>query len=205
MKTALKEKLPPEKKKALLKVLTYEKVRGKPIYYRDYRKVLEGELPPEGVMGSSGLQAYLISLIVGYLLSVLDRDRFVVLTNEVGFKLTRGSWRNLDIAIFEKEQVEPYLVQDKLIPVPPIVVIEIDTKADLSRYGSFEEYMYEKTKDLLEAGVKKVIWYVSKVKKVLIAESGKDWITKDWSAEVEVFEGIQLSLERLLKDEGIEI
>ncbi len=192
MKTALKEKLPPEKRRALLRLLTYEKVKGKPIYYRDYRKVLEGELTPEGVMGSSGLQAYLISLIVGYLLSLIDRKRFVVLTNEVGFKFARGSWRNLDIAVFEKEQVRPYLAQDKLIPVPPLVVIEIDTKADLSKYGSFEEYMYEKTKDLLEAGVQMVIWYISKVKKVLVAERGKDWITKDWDAEVEVLEGIEI-------------
>ena len=59
-------------------------------------------------------------------------------------------------------------MQDKLISVPPKVVIEVDTKADLSKYKSFEAYMYEKTQELLNAGVKKVIWIVTKPKKILI-------------------------------------
>ncbi len=205
MGMAVKEKLSKEKKQELLKVLTYEKVKGKPIYYRGYKKVLKGELPPEAVMGSSGLQAFLIRLLVEFLLSTLDRDKYEVLFNEVGFICGKGSWRNLDIAVFGKEKVKPYLVQDKLIPVPPFVVIEIDTKADLSKYSSFEEYMYEKTTDLLDAGVQRVIWYITKVKKVLIAEAGKDWITSDWDREVEVLKGIKLNLKTLLNKEGVEI
>jgi len=42
-------------KRRLLKVLTYERRYGSPIYYRDYKKVLSSELPPEAVMGSSVL------------------------------------------------------------------------------------------------------------------------------------------------------
>jgi len=33
----------------------------------------------------------------------------------------------------------------------------------------------------------------------------KDWITKDWNSDVEVLEGVKLNLEKLLKEEGIEI
>ncbi len=203
--SALKEKLDEEKRKALLKLLTYEKVKGKPIYYRNYKKVLKGELPPEAVMGSGGLQAYIVKLIVAFLFKTLDSGKYEVLFNELGFLYTKGSWRNLDIAIFEKEKVKPYLTQDKLVPVAPITVIEVDTKADLSKYGSFEEYMYEKTKDLLEAGVEKVIWYMSKVKKVLVAQRKQDWIVKDWNSDVEVLENIKLNIVELLKEEGIEI
>ncbi|RTZ58998.1 MAG: Uma2 family endonuclease, partial [Gammaproteobacteria bacterium] len=97
-----KGKLSKEEKRQLLKILTYEKVNGKPIYYRDYKKVLKGELPPEAVMGSSGLQAYLIRLLVEFLLKVLDRKKYEILFNELGFLYKKGSWRNLDIAIFER-------------------------------------------------------------------------------------------------------
>ena len=200
-KTATKWTLSEEERKKLLKVLTYEKVRGKPIYYRDYKKVLKGELPPEAVMGSSGLQAYLIMLLIKFLLSQLDEEKFILLSNELGFLYGKGSWRNLDIAIFERERVKPYLMQDKLIPVPPKVVIEIDTKADLSRYGSFEEYVHEKTQDLLDAGVEKVIWIFTKTKKVMVAERGKKWIVQDWDEDFEVMEDIKLNISEILKRE----
>ncbi|NPA42339.1 MAG: Uma2 family endonuclease [Aquificae bacterium] len=190
-----------EEKKALLKLLTYEKVNGKPIYYRNYKKVLKGELPPEAVMGSSGLQAYIIMLILEFLLKNLDKSKYTVLTNELGFLYKKGSWRNLDIAIFEKEKVKPYLMEDKLIPVAPKIVIEVDTKADLSRYGSVEEYAHEKTQDLLNAGVEKVIWIFTKTKKVMIAPRREKWVVQNWNEDFEVFEGIRLNIEELLKEE----
>ena len=202
MGMAVKEKLSKEKRQELLKVLTYEKVKGKPIYYRGYKKVLKGELPPEAVMGSSELQSLIISLLLKYLFKVLP-DEFTALTNELGFFTSSKSFRSLDIAIYRKEDMKK--PQDKYTKRVPIVVIEIDTKADLSKYSSFEEYMYEKTTDLLDAGVQRVIWYITKVKKVFIAEAGKDWITSDWDREVEVLKGIKLNLKTLLNKEGVEI
>ncbi len=194
------KKLTKEERKRLLKVLTYERVNGKPIYYRDYKKVLKGELPPEAVMGSSGLQAFIVRLIVEFLLKSLDISRYEILFNELGFLYRKGSWRNLDIAIFEKEKVKPYLMQDRLIPVAPKVVIEVDTKADLSRYGSLEEYAYEKTQDLLDAGVEKLIWIFTKTKKVMVAEKGEKWIVQGWEEDFEVFEGMRLNIGELLEE-----
>ncbi|GAB6065174.1 hypothetical protein JCM9492_02660 [Aquifex pyrophilus] len=200
MERTLKKKLSKEEKKELLKLLTYEKVKGKPIYYRGYEKVLKGELPPEAVMGSSGLQAFLIRLIVEFLLKTLDLRKYEILFNELGFLYQKGSWRNLDIAIFEKEKVKPYLLEDKLIPVPPKIVIEVDTKADLTRYKSFESYMYEKTQDLLDAGVEKVIWITTKPRKVMVAEKGKPWLVQDWNKDIEVMNGIRINLNEIVKD-----
>ena len=197
LKTKGKKKLSPEEKKALLKILTYEKVNGKPIYYRNYKKVLKDELPPEAVMGSSGIQAYLVRLLVAFLFQVLDLRKYEVLFNEVGFRYKKGSWKNLGIAIFEREKVEPYLFSEKLIPVAPKVVIEVDTKADLSKYGSVEEYAYEKTQDLLDAGVEKVIWIFTRPKKVQIAEKGKKWIVQDIDEDIPLIEGIVLNLREL--------
>ena len=202
MKVKEKSALSSEERRKLLKVLTYEKVNGKPVYYRDYRKVLKGELPPEAVMGSSELRAVIIAIILKYLFKTLPDD-YIILTNELGFIYAPKSFRSLDIAVYtKKDLLKP---QDKYTKKTPIVVIEIDTKADLSRYIGLEEYIYEKTQGLLDAGVQKVIWYITKVKKVLVAQRQRDWITKDWDSDVEVLEGVKLNLEKLLREEGVEI
>ncbi|NPB08474.1 MAG: Uma2 family endonuclease [Aquificae bacterium] len=202
MVMTLKTPLSSEERRKLLKLLTYEKVRGKPIYYRGYEKVLRGELPPEAVMGSSELQALIVALLVKYLFESLPEE-FVVLTNELGFRSAPRTFRSLDIAIYKKEDLKK--PSSGYATKPPLAVIEIDTKADLSRYGSFEEYAYEKTQELLDAGVERVIWFITKVKKVLIAEKGKDWLTKSWESDIPLPGGVKLNLGELLKKEGIEI
>jgi len=107
--------------------LIYEMVRGSTVYYRDYNRVLAGEKSLEEVMGSSGLQSYLIMLILNLLLSKIS-NKYVILSNEVGFKFSPKSWRNLDIAIFEREKVKDCLLKDEYIAVPPKIVIEVDRK-----------------------------------------------------------------------------
>ncbi len=200
--TEEKKRLSKEERRRLLKLLTYEKVKGKPIYYRGYKEVLKGKLPPEAVMGSSELHAVLLILISAFLKINVGKD-YVVAGGELGFFTAPNSFRNLDIAIYRKEDMlKP---ETKYSRKSPLVVIEIDTKADLSNYGNFEGYMYEKTQELLDAGVQKVIWFITKVKKVFIAEQGKDWITTDWDRDIEVIEGVKLNLGKLLKSEGIKI
>ncbi|MFN0239004.1 Uma2 family endonuclease [Hydrogenobacter sp. Uz 6-8] len=175
--------------------------RGKPIYYRDYQKVLSGEKTPEEVMGSSKIQWFILYLIYSYLVQKLDRNRYIIATNEAGFKTTKGSWRNLDIAIFEKEKLLREGIDHRYTAVAPEVVIEIDTKADLTKYGDFMNYCREKTQELLDAGVKKVIWYTTFDKKVMIAEEGKKWFITGWDEEVEIIEDIKINLQNLLEEE----
>ncbi len=201
-KVAVKKALSEKGREELLKILTYERVRGKPIYYKNYRKVLRGELDPEVIMGSGELHAILLLLIGKFLMDNLGDD-FIVLGGELGFFTSADSFRSLDIAIYKREDMKS--PSKGYTKKPPIVVIEIDTKADLSGYSSFEEYMYEKTADLLNAGVQRVIWYITKVKKVMVAENGKDWITTDWDRYIEVFGGVKLNLKELLDKEGIEV
>lgn len=119
-----------KKRKKIPKELIYEMAKGSPIYYRDYDKVLAGVKTLEEVIGSRGLQSYLIILILNLLLSKLS-GRCVVLSNEVGFKFSPKGWRNLDIAIFEKEKVRDSLLKDEYIAIPPKVIVEVDTKANL--------------------------------------------------------------------------
>jgi len=200
MKPATKKE---RKIKRVPKELIYEMRYGSPIYYRDYDKVLSGEKSLEEVMGSSTLQSILIALIVGYLYFIFDNLKYLIATNEIGFKFAPRSWRNLDIAIFEKDKIMKEGIDDKYAKTPPEVVIEIDTKADLKKYGDFMNYAREKTQDLLNAGVKKVIWFTTFDKKVMVAEKGKRWFITDWNDTIEVIDNINLNLDELLKEKGI--
>ena len=180
--------------------LIYEMRYGKPIYYRDYDRVLSGEKSLEEVMGSNKLQSFLISLILKVLFSSLNPKKYVILSNEIGFKFAPRSWRNLDIAIFEKEEILKEGLDEKYIRIPPKVVIEIDTKADLRKYGDFMNYAREKVQDLLDAGVEKVIWYTTFDKKVMVAEKGKRWFITDWEEEIEIIDGITFNLGKELRE-----
>ncbi len=184
------------------KELIYEMRNGKLIYYRDYDKVLSGEKTLEEVMGSSKIQWLIISLILKVLMKKLSVDKYEIATNEVGFKFAPRSWRNLDIAIFRKGELLEEGIDNRYVKTPPEVVIEVDTKADLRKYGDFMHYMTEKTQDLLNAGVKKVIWITTYDRKIMVAEKGERWFITDWDDTIEVIEGIELNIEKLLKESG---
>jgi Uma2 family endonuclease len=181
------------------KELVYEMRLGRPVYYRYYNEVLLGEKTLEEVIGSSKLQAWIIMQIVEFLLSNLQKDKYIILSNELGFIFAPKSWRNLDIAIFKKDEIINTIYEDKYSEVPPKVVIEIDTKADLKKFDNPIDYFLQKTDDLLNAGVEKVIWIFTKEKKTWIAERGKKWIIQDWNDSIEIMESLKINLEDHLK------
>jgi len=103
----------------------------------------------------------------------------------------------LDIAIVSREKLKK--PQGTYLKIPPEVVIEIDTKADLSDIG--DQYYIKKTDRLLKSGVKKVIWIFTDVKKIQIAENNKPWLTVDYDYQFEIIDGINLNLDKLLKED----
>ncbi len=183
-----------ERRERLLKLLTYEVVDGKPVYYRGYKDVLEGKKQPEEVMGSSTLQAFIVKRLLIFLVQALEGKGYEVLSHEVGL-VGKGFVRALDIGIFRVDELE---IKDEYANVPPVVAIEVDTKADLEGEG-FMEYMKRKIDDLLGFGVKRVIWILTKGEVVVIAENPKRWEVLDWEDEVEVWEGVKVKLSELLK------
>ena len=187
-----------KKRKGISKELIYEMRKGSPIYYRDYDKVISGEKTLEEVMGSGGLQSFLVMLISNILFEKL-KDKYLIFVNELGYKFTAKSWYNLDIAIIDKNKLKD--IPEGYITVPPDIVIEIDTKADLKKFQTPQDYFFMKTEDLLNSGVKKVIWIFTKEKKLLVAEKGKRWFITDWNDTINVIDNIEINLEELLKKE----
>jgi len=188
----------PAKRKRIPKELIYEMVHGKPIYYRDYKKVLANKKSAEEIMGSSALQAQLVALIVSILISTLDLRKYVVMTNELGFIYAPKNWRILDIAIFEKKNVKSELLSTKYVKTAPNIVIEVDTKADVKDFSDMFSYLSEKTDDLLDSGVEKVLWILTKSQKILIAEQGKQWVIAKWNDTIPVLENVTINLEEIV-------
>ncbi|EDP74246.1 Uma2 family endonuclease [Hydrogenivirga sp. 128-5-R1-1] len=200
MNIVLEKKKTKRGRKKIPENLVYEILGNKKIYYKDYKKVLSGELPPEAVMGSSDLQAWIIDTIIRFLHLNLNYKKYKVLANEVGYFYTpkrQGKWLNLDIAVVSKEKLKK--PEGTYLKVPPEVVIEVDTKADLSKMG--DNYYIEKTDKLLKSGIKKVIWILTNPQKIIVAEKGKNWIITEYNSNIEVLDGIVLNLENLLKEE----
>ncbi len=190
-----------KKRARIPKALIYEMRKGSPIYYRDYDKVLAGELPLEAVIGSSGLQSWLVIIIAFFLRNLLKKKGYEILSNEVGYKFAPKSWYNLDIAVWKKEKIKPYLKENKLIPIAPEIVVEIDTKADLRKFENPQDYFHRKTQDLLDSGVKKVIWIFTNDKKIWIAENKKPWLIVDFDYDIDLIENVKFNLQKLIKEE----
>jgi len=179
--------------------LVYE-ILNKKIYYRNYKKVLSGELPVEAIRGSTIFQSLIAFKIIEFLAKNLDLKKYVVLPNEIGYFYKPKKWLNLDIAVVSKEKFgKP---KGSYIKVPPEIVFEIDTKADLENFNTFFEYMEEKTKKLLDSGVKQVIWIFTSPKKIFVAnQNSKRWFITDYNDDIELsINRIKLNLDKLLKE-----
>jgi len=94
------------KKQVIPDSLIYEMDEGTPIYYRGYKEVLNKTKTAEQIIGSSALQSLLITLILKHLIANL-KNNYLPLSSELGFKFKKNSWRSLDIAIFNLQNIAP--------------------------------------------------------------------------------------------------
>lgn len=181
--------------------LIYEVDEGRPIYYRGYKEVINKAKTPEEIMGCSIIQSLLATLISDFLRDNLPPN-YIRLSNELGLKLPKKSRRNLDLAIYDKNKFadRAELFSNKYAQTPPEIVIEIDTKADLSEFDDPANYYHRKTEQLLQYGAGKVIWIFTGTRKYLFAEPGKKWSISNWSDDLEIMPGIVLNIEKLLAE-----
>ncbi|MBC8112474.1 MAG: hypothetical protein H7Y04_15595 [Verrucomicrobia bacterium] len=107
--------------------------------------------------------------------------------------MAKGETNACNIAIYEKIQLKNQVFNDKYTSVPPKIVIEIDTKADLEGTDP-ENYYFQKTQQLLDFGVEKVIWISTKPRKIMTATQNEPWVTTNWIAAIEIMHGISFNL-----------
>lgn len=181
--------------------LIYEVDEGQPIYYRGYKEVIKKVKTPEEIMGCSVIQSLLATLISYFVREHFPKN-YICLSNELGLKLPEKSRRNLDLAIFDKNKFADRtdLFSNKYAQIPPEIVIEIDTKADLSDFDDPANYYHRKTDQLLQYGAGKIIWIFTGTRKYLFAETGKKWVIGNWPDDIELMPGIVLNIQKLLDE-----
>ncbi len=153
-------------------------------------------------MGASALQSAVVSLMMYVLYKYLPFDDYLIATNEPGLHLEKGSNLSNDIAVFDQASL-PTPLDDKYFSIPPRVVIEVDVKIDLPANVSETEYVYDKTQKMLDFGVEKIIWILTKTRRTLIAQPNERWILTDWDDTVEILPGCSFELNPLLRSKGV--
>jgi len=187
------------------KHLIYEMVDGVPIYYKGYRDYLDDAEQSDETLASGLLQSALAALIATRLNLLLAKHygkKYLVLGNELGILFEKKSWRAADVGIVEHNKVKKLLreLNNEYIKTPPKIVIEIDTKADLSELENSFGYYQKKTKELLDFGVERVIWIYTDTQTVMLAEQGQPWQLQEWTESFEVLENVVLNISELMRE-----
>jgi Uma2 family endonuclease len=200
-RSQIRKKRLPVKVKDIPPYLIYEVMDGKPIYYEGFREVLTNQKTFEEIMGSSILQSRIIAILIQYF-SKLISDEFEIFTNEFGIHIEHNDNLCGDFGIYHISQFEGVDMNNKYTTIPPKIMIEIDTQANVD-YVLDNDYFHKKTQKLLDFGVEKVIWYYTNSKKVMVAEKDKSWMIDNWDKTVEVMPNLNLCLTDLMLKKGI--
>jgi hypothetical protein len=76
----------------------------------------------------------------------------------------------------------------------------VDTKANLEEMPDPMDYFHTKTDQLLDFGVKQVLWIFTKTKKFMLAVPGKRWETGNWEEEVLLLDKALINIHQLLDE-----
>lgn len=206
MESTAASSIPSVRRRKVPDYLVKEEIDGIKFFYRDYKQVLNKTKSLQDIMGCSSLQAFLVEYLLTVLIGGGAQKRFRVFTNESGNHLTLHNNLQFDIALYDKTQLTAENITRRYVQaIAPFLVIEVDMDVELEDTGlqTVEEFVLLKTGKLIEFGTKKVIWILSKSKKVIIAEPEQSWAIHDWDDGIELLEGIRFNIGQHLREEGV--
>lgn len=184
--------------------LVRETIAGVKFYYRGYREVMNNTKTIEEIMPDSTFQSSLKTEIGFHLNAKIDTKKYRVLIGETGIHLGHRSNFGLDVAVFDRQILSREKINNSYANVPAELVIEIDIEIELadSSKNLFSNYVLPKTQHLLAFGTKKVVWFFSKNKKVIVA-TPDSFQTHDWNEDIELMPDVFLNIEKLIADSEI--
>lgn len=182
--------------------LIFEEWDGKIYYRKGYREVLSGAKTVEQIMGSSSLQAEIISYILQVILRSIDLRKYRVHTSEPGIHLSKQINMAGDILIYDKSVLTSEKISRKYADVPPKIVIEVDISIEAEGITEMG-YVFQKSERLLEFGCEKVIWVLSEIQKVVVFTPGAEAEILNWQSDVTTLDTITFNIGAYLDEEGI--
>jgi Uma2 family endonuclease len=175
---------------------------GQPLYRRGYKDVLRKLKTLEDIMGTSSYQSILNSYIYRLLMKNLDENRYDVLNGEPGLHFEKNDNVSNDIVVHDLLSADK--ITTKYANYPPKLVVEIDIEIDPTCMPEIE-YLQKKTAKMLDFGVERVVWILTYVKKVIVADRlNNTWFMVEWSSDIELMEGIFFNIQGFLDKRGVD-
>jgi glutamyl/glutaminyl-tRNA synthetase len=190
------------KNTAIRKVPDYliaEVMDGKPYYYKNYKQVLNKKKTLNDIMGASTLQGFIVTYITR-LLMALPEDEYHIFLNETGIHIDTNNNLSGDILIFDASK--PLSINTQYANQAPLINIEIDVNIALEQEDE-KDYIFKKTQKLLDFGVEKVIWILTKSQKVMVATPADNWLIISWDKDIEILRGVNFNITAYLQKKGI--
>jgi hypothetical protein len=179
--------------------LIAEVIDGKPYYYKGYKQVLNKKKTLDDIMGASTLQGFIVTYLTR-LLMTLSEDEYHILLNETGIHIDTDTNLSGDILIFDASK--PLPINTHYAHQAPLINIEIDVNIALEQEDE-KDYIFKKTQKLLDFGVEKVIWILTKSQKVIVATPNDNWLIISWDKDIEIMRGIIFNVPAYLTKKGI--
>ena len=154
-------------------------------------------------MGAGGIHSILLDFFYLLLADNLDRKKYWRYSGEAGLKVEKGSLFNLDLAVYLKEKMPSQVISKHVASVPPELVIEIDTSIEYDGI-THDEYVFKKTKRLLDFGTQKVVWVFSATNMVMIAEPNTPWQVYPWNTTLPMIDEITFNIETYCRENELD-
>ncbi|TDE16192.1 hypothetical protein [Dyadobacter psychrotolerans] len=183
-------------------MLVFEEMDGKPLYYKGYRQVLDNKKSLEDILGSSFIQALIVSIVGSYIKGLLKGKDYWVISNEAGLHLSPGNNLANDIAVFDKALIKD-VFSESYANVPPKIAVEVDSKIEAEHIANPTDYVFLKSDKLIEFGTERVIWILTGSRKILVTDQSRKWTIHEWHEFIPLFDGLEICLNDLLKEEGV--
>jgi Uma2 family endonuclease len=191
-----------EEKQVVPDYLIYEMLNGIPVYYRGYKDVLNKTKTLEEIMAYRDLPWFIINLLKDYFQPIFGK-KYWVWSGEGGLHVGHRSNPSLDFVILPKSAFSYKKAKNKYIDTPPLVVIEVDTKADIEDLPfTGTEYVQKKNQELIDFGVAEVVWFFTQTEKVMVARPNQPWLTVDWKDTIEIMSH-PFSLQNIIKESEV--
>lgn len=182
--------------------LVCEIMDGKPLYYRGYKDVLRKKKTIEEIMGSSSLQAFIITFLMEVIIKGKLSDNYQILVNEPGLHIDNKNNISGDLLIYDKQVLTPDKINTQYLSVPAKVHIEVDISIELEELKDYQ-YVEKKINKLHAFNTEKVIWILTNIRKVLVAVPGNPWQMYDWQNDIEIQDGVSFNIGKYLDEKGV--
>lgn len=182
------------------KYLIREEIDGKSFFFKGYQSVINKSKKLEDIIGISGLQSFIIYLFSSYSHLNISRKHYHFFNN-IGMNLSKETTLILDFSIFDKTVLTFDKIDEHYVKVPPKVVVEVDVKIENENQTDFD-YITQKTEKLLDFGTERIIWILSKNKKIIVAEKKARWQIINWNEDFELIDGLIINLQKMFEEEG---